>query len=142
MVAAHLQNMIPIPNPYVGEWAIDQVFQLRIRLPHGDAFAFGYYDRIQEQYIIQIGRGGGGYFAVGANFTLREVILAAVPGALVDDGWFEQAAWVRPELDAPMPPLHDTAALLALTMGWLHRDGNASSFDFRCEVAEQQEPQA
>lgn len=137
MVAPHVQQMVPIPNPYVGEWDIDQVFQLRIRLPHQDAFVFGYYDRIQQQHIIQIGRGGGGFFAVGANFNLREAILAAEPGALVDDGWFEQAAWVRAEPDAPMPPLQDTAALLALTMGWLHRDGNAASFDFRCEVAAQ-----
>ncbi len=138
MVAPQFEQMIPIPNPFVGDWRIDQIFQLRV---NEFWFAYGYYDIIQDEYIVQIGQDGQ-HYVVPANFTLRDAIRAACAGALVEHGRFFEADWMQPQDDAPMPPLHDTAALLALTIGWLHRENNAAYFFFQCDMAENPAPLA
>ena len=126
MVAANIQPLMrPIDAPFVGDWDIDQVFQLVV----GDnlAFAFGYYDQIQQQFIVQIGQGGL-YFAVGGDFTLRQLLTHMRVD--LNDPHFTEANWAgrgagdRP----PMPALNDTQALLDLAMQGLHRDQFAASF--------------
>jgi hypothetical protein len=126
MVAANIQPLMrPIDAPFVGDWDIDQVFQLAVG---GDrAFAFGYYDQIQQQLIVQVGRGAA-YFAVDANFTLRQLLthmrVDLNDAHFTEAGWAGRVAGDRP----PMPALNDTQALLDLTMGALHRDHFAASF--------------
>jgi hypothetical protein len=126
MVAPNNQPLMrPIDSPFVGDWDIDQVFQLSVGADL--AFAFGYYDQIQQEFIVQVGQGGP-YFAVGGNFTLRQIL--AHMRVDLNDPHFTEADWAgrgagdRP----PMPALNDTQALLDLTMLALHRDGFAASF--------------
>ena len=127
MVAQNIQPLMrPIDPPFVGDWDIDQVFQLSV----GDhrAYAFGYYDQIQEQFVIQVGQGGP-YYAVRGNFTLRQVL--AHMRVDLNDARFTEARWHgrgggdRP----PMPALDDTEALLDLAMQALHDENFAASFN-------------
>jgi hypothetical protein len=132
MVAANIQPLMrPIDNPFVGDWDIDQVFQLSVG---GDqAYAFGSYDRIQQEFFVQVGRGGP-CFAVGANFTLRQLLEHMRVD--LNDPHFTEAGWAglvegdRP----PMPALNDTQALLALPMQALHRDHFAASFNVAADL--------
>lgn len=125
MVAANQPLMRPIDNPFVDEWDIEQVFQLSVN--DGLSYAFGYFDQIQQQLFIQVGQGGP-YFAVGANFTLRQLLTEMRFD--LNDAHFIQAAWMgRAYVDRPpMPALDDMQALLNLTIGALQHPDFAASF--------------
>jgi hypothetical protein len=127
MVAANIQPLMrPIDNPFVGDWDIDQVFQLSVG--DGQAFAFGFFDQIQQQFVVQVGQGAP-CFAVGDNFTLRQLL----EDIRVDlnDPHFTEASWAgRGEGDRPpMPALDDTQALLNLSMLRLRHAGFGASFN-------------
>jgi hypothetical protein len=128
MVNANIQPLMrPIDLPFVGDWDIDQVFQLSVG--DGQAYAFGYFDVIQQEFFVKIGREGGPYYAVRGNFTLRQLLEHMRVD--LNDPHFTEAGWAglvegdRP----PMPDLDDTQALLDLTMQALHRDHFAASFN-------------
>lgn len=132
MVAQNIQPLMrPIDAPFVGDWDIDQVFQLSV----GDdlAFAFGYYDQIQQQFIVQVGQGGI-YYAVGGNFTLRQLLthmrVDLNDPHFTEAQWYGRVAGDRP----PMPALADTQALLDLTMQGLHDEHFAASFNIRAPL--------
>jgi len=128
MVAANIQPlMLPIDPPFVGDWDINQVFQLTVG--GNEAFAYGSYDLIQEQFIVQIGQGGP-FFTVAGNFTLGHLLNHM--GFALNDLRFTLAGWAgrgagggRPQ----MPALNDTQALLDLSMLDLRHVGFAASFD-------------
>ena len=126
MVAANIQPLMrPIDAPFVGDWDIDQVFQLVVGADL--AHAFGYFDQIQQQFIVQVGKGAS-YFAVGANFTLRQLLthmrVELNDAHFTEAQWYGRAAGDRP----PMPALNDTQALLDLNMQALHDEHFAASF--------------
>ena len=128
MVAAAIMPLMrPIDVPFVGDWDIDQVFQLAVG--GNEALAYGSYDLIQDQFIIQIGQDGP-FFAVADNFTLGHLLNHM--GFALNDLRFTLAGWAgrgagggRPQ----MPALNDTQALLDLSMVGLHHAGFAASFD-------------
>ncbi len=136
MVAANFQPLMrPIDNPFVGDWNVDQVFQLSVN--DGRGYAFGYFDQIQQEFVVQIGQGGP-YFAIGANFTLRQ-LLAQMRFDL-NDARFTQAAWMgrddgeRP----PMPALDDAQAILDLDIQALQHPVFAASFKVLAAAVEAQ----
>lgn len=127
MVAANIMPLMrPINNPFVGDWDIDQVFQLSVG--EDQAYAFGFFDQIQQEFIVQVGQGGL-YFAVGANFTLKQLLTDIRVD--LNDPHFTEAAWAgRGEGDhPPMPALDDTQALLNLSMLRLRHEGFGASFN-------------
>jgi hypothetical protein len=133
------QQIVRIPDPFVGDYDADKIFELRA---NETWFASGFFDRNQHKYIIQIGHGqGADFFIVEGYFTLRDLIREGLPGAVIEEGEFREADWVDPEPVAQMPPRDDTKALLELTMDWLYLEPENSyslaRFYFECELAQE-----
>ena len=77
VAAAHALVLAQIPNPFVGDWDIAQIFQSTIRIANVSHNYFGYYDRIQQHYIIE---GGNAYHAIDGAATVGQLLNHLFPG--------------------------------------------------------------
>lgn len=135
MVAPAVENIMQIiANPFVGNWDIAQGFQLVINNDIG-FLACSFFDRRTQRHIIELNTAPRRtYYAVPANFTLRQLLTHM--GADLNDAHFAQAALQRRHDDAPaLPAANDTEAVLDLTVERIMNDAFAAQFDLRAEVA-------
>ena len=72
-------NMQPIASPFVGDWNIDQVFQMEMccgQQPNAaHQFAYGYYDNVQNNFVLQLtGNGEDKFYTANGQATLRYLL--------------------------------------------------------------------
>ena len=134
---AALPVIAPIANPFLDNQqaeALDQLFQMLIQVgaepnEEVDIYLFGYYDTLQQEVIVQYGRGEAPHYGrTTEQMTLGQFINAC---GIAADVRFTAAGWAGwgDRADAPAFVLNDTPALLALRFADLHHEGLAASFD-------------
>ncbi len=117
-------QLLPIQDPFVGAWNIDQVFQLTLKDGDAEFFAYGYWDNTQFCNIIQIGQDAAARFFTAPDATrIGQIIRHLAPDAA--SFRFTEAAWAR-DVGVPLPALNQTEDLMALRMLYIHENGAVS----------------